>query len=101
MPLLTRSDRESDGRRYDLGVGGIAGSALLLALGLLSIVLLLTTYRISERQIHGTVPLDRAPGRVLAVGDDARLADSEFGPGLIHAPSMRLAGWRFTGGAGG
>ena len=42
-----------------------------------------------------------APGRVLGVGSDARLADSEFGPGLVHAPSMRLAGWRFTGGAAG
>ena len=42
-----------------------------------------------------------APGRVLGVGSDARLADSEFGPGLVHAPSLRLAGWRFTGGAAG
>ncbi len=42
-----------------------------------------------------------APGRVLGVGNDARLADGEFGPGMIHTPSMRLAGWRFTGGAAG
>lgn len=42
-----------------------------------------------------------APGRVLGVGSDARFADSEFGPGLVHAPSLRLAGWRFTGGAAG
>lgn len=35
------------------------------------------------------------------VGVDARFADSEFGAGLIHAPSVRLAGWNFTGGAGG
>jgi predicted Zn-dependent protease len=42
-----------------------------------------------------------APGRVLGVGDDDRLADSEFGPGMVHAPSLRLAGWRFTGGASG
>jgi len=40
-------------------------------------------------------------GRVLGVGDDARFADSEFGPTFIHAPSMRLASWRFTGGASG
>ena len=42
-----------------------------------------------------------ADGRVLGVGNDARFADSEFGPGIVHAPSMRLAGWRFTGGAAG
>ncbi len=42
-----------------------------------------------------------APGRVIGVGNDARLADGEFGPGMVHAPSMHLAGWRFTGGAGG
>jgi predicted Zn-dependent protease len=41
------------------------------------------------------------PGRVLGVGDDARYADSEFGAGMVHAPSMRLAGWHFTGGAAG
>jgi predicted Zn-dependent protease len=41
------------------------------------------------------------PGRVLGVGDDARYADSEFGAGMVHAPSMRLAGWQFTGGASG
>jgi predicted Zn-dependent protease len=40
-------------------------------------------------------------GRILGIGDDARHADSEFGPGIIHAPSMRLAGWHFTGGAAG
>jgi predicted Zn-dependent protease len=38
------------------------------------------------------------PGRVLGLGDDARWADSEFGAGLVHAPSVRLAGWNFTGG---
>lgn len=38
------------------------------------------------------------PGRVLGIGDDARWADSEFGPGLVHAPTVRLAGWNFTGG---
>jgi predicted Zn-dependent protease len=39
--------------------------------------------------------------RVLGIGDDARFADSEFGPGLVWAPSVRLAGWNFTGGAAG
>ncbi len=42
-----------------------------------------------------------APGAVLGVGDDARFADSEFGPGFVHTPSLRLASWRFTGGASG
>ena len=41
------------------------------------------------------------PGNVLGIGDDARFADSEFGPLLVHAPSMRLASWNFTGGAEG
>jgi predicted Zn-dependent protease len=40
-------------------------------------------------------------GRILGIGNDARHADSEFGAGVIHAPSMRLAGWHFTGGVGG
>jgi len=40
-------------------------------------------------------------GRVLAVGNDGRFADSEFGPGFIHAPSLHLASWNFTGGADG
>ena len=35
------------------------------------------------------------------LGDDGRFADSEFGAGLVHAPSVRLAAWNFTGGAGG
>lgn len=42
-----------------------------------------------------------SPGSVLGVADDARFADSEFGPGFVHTPSLRLAGWRFTGGASG
>ena len=42
-----------------------------------------------------------APGAVLAIGDDARFADSEFGPGFVHTPSIRLGSWRFTGGASG
>ena len=41
------------------------------------------------------------PDRVLGVGGDARFADSEFGPGLVWAPTLRLAGWSFTGGAAG
>jgi len=41
------------------------------------------------------------PGRVLDIGDDARFANSEFGPGMMHVPSLRLAGWNFTGGAAG
>lgn len=39
--------------------------------------------------------------KVLGAGNDARLADSEFGPGMVHAPSLRLASWNFTGGAAG
>ncbi len=42
-----------------------------------------------------------APGNVQAIADDARFADSEFGPLLVHAPSMRLTSWNFTGGADG
>ncbi|MDP8927272.1 MAG: TldD/PmbA family protein [Actinomycetota bacterium] len=42
-----------------------------------------------------------APGRVLGLAASARYADAEFGPGLVHAPAMRLAGWHFTGGAQG
>jgi predicted Zn-dependent protease len=41
------------------------------------------------------------PGRVLGIGDDARFADSEFGAGFVRVPSLRLAGWSFTGGAEG
>jgi predicted Zn-dependent protease len=40
-------------------------------------------------------------GRVHAIGNDARFADSEFGPGLTHVPSLHLEGWNFTGGAAG
>lgn len=42
-----------------------------------------------------------APGNVLGVGNDARMADSEFAPGIVHTPSLRLRSWRFTGGASG
>jgi predicted Zn-dependent protease len=41
------------------------------------------------------------PGSILGIGNDARFADTEFGAGMVHAPSLRLAGWNFTGGAGG
>lgn len=41
------------------------------------------------------------PGNVAAIGADARFADSEFGATLVHAPSMRLRSWNFTGGADG
>jgi len=37
--------------------------------------------------------------RVLHIGDDVRHADSEFGSGLVQAPSMHLSSWNFTGGA--
>ncbi len=40
-------------------------------------------------------------GRILGLGDDGRFADSEFGAGMIHAPSLHLAAWNFTGGAEG
>lgn len=68
------------------------------------------TFLIEDGRITGAVSNLRftqsfagavAPGGVLAVGDDARFADSEFGPGFVHAPSLRLASWRFTGGASG
>jgi predicted Zn-dependent protease len=41
------------------------------------------------------------PGAVLGLGNDARFADSEFAPGIMYTPSLRLASWNFTGGAGG
>lgn len=42
-----------------------------------------------------------APGNVLGVGADLRYADSEFGAGVVRAPSLHLASWNFTGGADG
>ncbi|MCC5949671.1 MAG: TldD/PmbA family protein [Nitriliruptoraceae bacterium] len=42
-----------------------------------------------------------APGAVTGVGDDARYAHGEFGPGMVICPSLRLASWNFTGGAKG
>ena len=38
---------------------------------------------------------------ILAIGNDQRYADCEFGPGVVIAPSMRLSSWTFTGGAKG
>ena len=40
-------------------------------------------------------------GKVLGIGDDARYADGEFGPGMVICPTLRLAEWSFTGGARG
>ncbi|MCJ7726145.1 MAG: metallopeptidase TldD-related protein, partial [Acidimicrobiia bacterium] len=40
-------------------------------------------------------------GNVLHLGDDVRFADSEFGPGLVQAPTVHLGSWNFTGGAEG
>ena len=40
-------------------------------------------------------------GKVKGKGNDARFADSEFGAGFVYAPSLRLEGWNFTGGADG
>ena len=42
-----------------------------------------------------------APGQIIGVGSDARLANSEVGPGLVSTPSLHLAEWHFTGGAQG
>ncbi len=68
------------------------------------------TFMIENGEITGAVTNMRftqsfvdalGPGRVLGTGNDARFADSEFGPGMMHVPSLHLAGWNFTGGAGG
>lgn len=42
-----------------------------------------------------------APGNILGMSRESRFADSEFGPGLVHCPALRLGSWRFTGGARG
>jgi len=42
-----------------------------------------------------------APDRVLGIESSGRMADSDFGPGFSHAPSLHLAEWNFTGGASG
>jgi predicted Zn-dependent protease len=68
------------------------------------------TFMIENGRITGAVTnlrftqsfvLALGPGKVLGIGDDARFADSEFGVGLVAVPSLRLAGWSFTGGADG
>jgi predicted Zn-dependent protease len=68
------------------------------------------TFMIENGKITGAVTNMRftqsfiralGPGSVHGIADDARFADSEFGPHLVHAPSMRLASWHFTGGADG
>jgi predicted Zn-dependent protease len=68
------------------------------------------TFMIENGQITGAVTSMRftqsfvtalGPGRVGGIGNDERFADSEFGPALVHAPSMHLASWNFTGGAEG
>jgi predicted Zn-dependent protease len=41
------------------------------------------------------------PGNLIGVGREAQFADSEFGPGLVKCPPVRLASFRFTGGARG
>ncbi len=41
------------------------------------------------------------PGRVLGVGDDATLAPGGLHLAWHHTPSLRLAGWNFTGNASG
>jgi predicted Zn-dependent protease len=68
------------------------------------------TFRIDDGRITAPVrdlrftqsfPEALGAGRVLSVGDDARYADGEFGPGMAIVPSLRLASFRFTGGAAG
>lgn len=68
------------------------------------------TFMIENGKISGAVTNMRftqsfveaiGQGRVHAIGDDARFADSEFGPGMMHVPSVHLERWNFTGGAGG
>lgn len=41
------------------------------------------------------------PGNVRGVQTRTRFADTEFGPGMVVAPAMRLASWNVTGGAHG
>jgi predicted Zn-dependent protease len=40
-------------------------------------------------------------GRVLAIGDDDRYAKGDLSAGMVITPSLKLAGWNFTGGAKG
>lgn len=41
------------------------------------------------------------PDRVLGIESSGRMANSDFGAGFSHAPSLHLAEWNFTGGASG
>jgi predicted Zn-dependent protease len=68
------------------------------------------TFMIENGEITGAVTNMRftqsfvgalAQGQVRAIGNDARFADSEFGPGMMYVPSLHLDGWNFTGGAAG
>ena len=68
------------------------------------------TFLIEDGKVRGGVKNMRftqsflealAPGNVLGISREARFADSEFGPGLVHCPALRLGSWRFTGGARG
>lgn len=68
------------------------------------------TFLIEDGQVAGAVGNLRftqsflsalGPGEVLGIGNDDRYADGEFGAGMIVAPSVRLEGWNFTGGAKG
>ena len=68
------------------------------------------TFMIENGEITGAVSNLRftqsfvealASGKVKGKGSDARFADSEFGAGFVHAPSLRLESWNFTGGAEG
>jgi len=68
------------------------------------------TFLIERGEISGAVSNLRftqsfvealSPGRILGIGDDARMADTEVGPGIASAPSVRLASWNFTGGSQG
>ena len=65
----------------EVGVGGVGG---------------LTNMRFTQSFLEAL-----GPDRVLGIGDDARFADSEFGAGIVHAPTLHLASWNFTGGAEG
>ncbi len=56
---------------------------------------------VSNLRFTQSIVRSLAPGMVLDVGSDARLADCEIGPGLASAPSLHLAEWQFTGGAQG
>lgn len=42
-----------------------------------------------------------APGNVLAIGDHAIALPYNYGPNSATAPGLRLAAWKFTGGASG